>query len=126
MRYIMVNLWLFGPLLTWVLERKPQTAALVRTSTALTIFRSGYKFNVCPEKATATVNHRIHPSDTIENVVEYDRKIIDDPRVKIEISRSLRPSPVSSSQKCVSNFETVCPCAVSRCFCRSRIIYCKQ
>ena len=98
-----------------VLERKPQTAALVRTSTALTIFRSGYKFNVCPEKATATVNHRIHPSDTVENVVEYDRKIIDDPRVKIEISRSLRPS-LASVHKRVSNFETVCPCAVSRCF----------
>ena len=108
MRYIMVNLWLFGPLLTWVLERKPQTAALVRTSTALTIFRSGYKFNVCPEKATATVNHRIHPSDTIENVVEYDRKIIDDPRVKIEISRSLRPSPVSSSQ--ANAFQTLKRC----------------
>lgn len=96
MRYIMVNLWLYGPLVKWILEKKSQTAALVRTSTALTIFKSGYKENVCPGKADATINHRIHPCDTLENVLAYDKKIIDDPRVKVEVVKSLRPSPVSS------------------------------
>ena len=61
-----------------------------------------------PKKRLATVNHRIHPSDTVENVVEYDRKIIDDPRVKIEISRRCGLSPVSSSQ--ANAFQTLKRC----------------
>ena len=61
MRYIMVNLWLFGPLLTWVLERKPQTAALVRVY-CFDHISKWLQVQCLPEKATATVNHRIHPS----------------------------------------------------------------
>ncbi len=108
MRYIMVNLWLFGPLVKWILEKKSQTAALVRTSTALTIFKSGYKHNVCPGKANATINHRIHPCDTLEKVLEYDKNVIDDPRVKIDVVKSLRPSPVSSSN--TNAFKTLKNC----------------
>lgn len=45
---LMSNLWLFGPLLTWVFSLKPVTASMVRTTTALTVFNSGNKSNVLP------------------------------------------------------------------------------
>jgi carboxypeptidase PM20D1 len=45
---LMSNLWLFGPLLSWVFSLKPVTAAIVRTTTALTVFHSGSKSNVLP------------------------------------------------------------------------------
>ena len=28
-------------------------------------------------KANATINHRIHPCDTLEKVLEYDKDVID-------------------------------------------------
>ncbi|XP_013918701.1 PREDICTED: probable carboxypeptidase PM20D1 isoform X2 [Thamnophis sirtalis] len=63
---IMANLWLFGPLVGWFLERTPGTNALVRTTTAITMFHAGIKTNVIPPKADATVNFRIHSSQTVE------------------------------------------------------------
>lgn len=97
MRYIMSNLWLFGGVVQRILEGKHQTAAVVRTTTALTMFHSGYKHNTCPAEAVGVIQHRVHPEDTIEDVLEYDRKVIDDPRVSVEVISKLKPSPVSSS-----------------------------
>ena len=97
MRFIMSNLWLFGGLVCRILEGKHQTATMVRTTTALTTFHSGYKNNVCPAEAAGIVNHRVHPNNTLDEVLKYDKKIVDDPRVKFEVISSLPPSPVSSS-----------------------------
>ena len=65
---IMSNLWLFGGLVKLILSSKPLTATLVRTTTALTLFKSGYKDNVLPSTAVALVNHRIHPRDSVAKV----------------------------------------------------------
>jgi carboxypeptidase PM20D1 len=57
----------------------------VRTTTALTIFRAGAKENALPASASAILNHRIHPADSVASVVERDRRVINDPSVKIEV-----------------------------------------
>ena len=67
-------------------RRKPKTAAVLRTTTAVTIFNAGVKINVIPNRATAWVNHRVHPQDSLRQVLEYDRKVIGDPRVKLRVS----------------------------------------
>ncbi len=41
------------------------------------------KENVMPSRAEATVNHRIHPTSNLEEVLEHDRWAIGDDRVKI-------------------------------------------
>ena len=51
-----------------ILSSKSKTAALVRSTTALTIFNAGTKANVVPNKAKCIINHRIHPKDTIAEV----------------------------------------------------------
>ena len=94
---VAANLWLFNPLLRLVLAAKPKTATLVRTTTALTVFKAGEKSNVLPANAYALVNHRLHPSDTIASVIARDRAVIDDPRIQIEIEASNEPSLVSQS-----------------------------
>eukprot|EP00967_Tisochrysis_lutea_P158529 scaffold324362_cov57-Tisochrysis_lutea.AAC.1 len=99
MALLMANLWLFAPVLARILAAKPKTAAVVRTTTALTIFRSGDKENALPATATAIVNHRIHPNDSVASVIARDRKIINDPNVKIEVS-SLRLD--SSANRCAN------------------------
>ncbi|XP_062998690.1 N-fatty-acyl-amino acid synthase/hydrolase PM20D1 isoform X2 [Elgaria multicarinata webbii] len=92
---IMANLWLFAPLIGRFLEQKPSTNALVRTTTAITIFHAGVKSNVIPPSANATVNFRIHSSQTVNEVLEIVDKTIDDKRVKIEMESAFDPLPVS-------------------------------
>nr|XP_034977325.1 N-fatty-acyl-amino acid synthase/hydrolase PM20D1 isoform X3 [Zootoca vivipara] len=65
---MMSNLWLFGPLVGRFLEQTPSSNALVRTTTAITMFHAGVKSNVIPPSANATVNFRIHSSQTVDEV----------------------------------------------------------
>jgi hypothetical protein len=51
-----IKLWLFKPLLLREFEKSGPTEAMVRTTTALTIFNAGDKDNVLPGNAAATVN----------------------------------------------------------------------
>uniref|UniRef100_A0A8D0BM87 Peptidase M20 domain containing 1 n=1 Tax=Salvator merianae TaxID=96440 RepID=A0A8D0BM87_SALMN len=93
---IMANLWLFAPLVGKFLEQTPTTNALVRTTTAITMFHGGIKSNVIPPSANATVNFRIHSSQTVDEVLEIVDKTIDDKRVKIEAEDAFDPLPISS------------------------------
>ena len=35
--------------------------------------KAGIKVNVIPSQATALINHRVHPADTVDEVVQYDK-----------------------------------------------------
>ena len=70
-KLILGNLWLFSSILSSILS-KGSTDAIQRTTTAVTIIRGGIKSNVLPSEASAVVNHRIHPADTIETVIAQD------------------------------------------------------
>ncbi|XP_019626372.1 PREDICTED: N-fatty-acyl-amino acid synthase/hydrolase PM20D1-like [Branchiostoma belcheri] len=94
-RMLTSNLWLFSPLVAWVYSRKPQTNALARTTTALTRFNAGVKDNVISPRATAVIDHRIHPTSSVEEVMEFDLKVVNDPRVKFSVINSRQPSPTS-------------------------------
>jgi carboxypeptidase PM20D1 len=72
-RVALSNLWLFGPVVQKQLEGAPSTNAMMRTTTALTIVNAGNKENVVPGRAEATVNFRILPGDTKEQVLDHVR-----------------------------------------------------
>lgn len=94
---VFANLWLFKPIVVRLMLGDPMTAAMVRTTTAATIFNGGVKDNVLPIDATAVVNFRILPGDTKTTLTERVREVIDDDRVQIrDISTSHNPSAVSS------------------------------
>ena len=97
LRVLVSNLWCFAPLLRYVMQAKPQTATAVRTTTALTVVRGGDKLNVVPHAATAIVNHRIHPADSCDGVLRFDRAVIADPRVQVSSLRQSEASSHSSS-----------------------------
>ena len=86
LRLIIANWWCFGWLLTKIFVSKPKTAGVLRTTTAVTIMSAGVKINVIPNRATAWVNHCVHPHDSLKDVIEFDRKVIAEPRVKLRIS----------------------------------------
>jgi carboxypeptidase PM20D1 len=96
-RAALANLWLFEPFVLHSLEASPETAAMVRTTTAPTIFRAGVKENVLPIDVRAIVNFRIRPGETRESVTRHVREIVADPRVEVKQGTpfSTDPSPVT-------------------------------
>lgn len=82
-RIFLANMWLFRPLVERQLAAVPSSNATMRTTNAATMFNSGVKDNILPNKATAVVNFRILPGETTETVTEYVRQTIADERVKI-------------------------------------------
>lgn len=97
---VFANTWLTGGLLKWQLSGKNTTNALIRTTIAPTILRSGLKDNVLPTEATAKINFRIAPNETTETVLEYVKKVIDDERVEVvsgDVKFSSEPSPISDT-----------------------------
>ena len=96
-RLVLANLWLLEPLLRYQLAGSPSTNALVRTTGAVTMVRAGTKENILPTEATAVVDFRILPGDSIASVVEHVRRVIDDPRITIRQLQSNEASPVSDT-----------------------------
>jgi carboxypeptidase PM20D1 len=82
-RLAIANLWLFEPLVVRGLTADPSSAALVRTTTALTMVQGGQKENVLPRRARAVVNFRILPGETVAATIAHARAVIDDPRVAV-------------------------------------------
>jgi carboxypeptidase PM20D1 len=90
------NRWLFGPALINKLAATPSGNSMIRTTTAVTTFNAGVKDNVLPTVATATVNFRILPGDSVADVLQHVRSVVDDSRVEIEPgSVQNEPSPTS-------------------------------
>jgi carboxypeptidase PM20D1 len=98
-RFALANLWLFDPLVRKQLARSPLTNAAIRTTQAATVFQSGVKENVLPTNATAIVNVRILPGDTISGVIEHARRVIANGQVKISpLEIRVEPSAISDPQ----------------------------
>lgn len=91
-RVALANLWLTRPIVTTQLGKSATIAAAMRTTTAATMISGGTKENVLPQTATATVNYRIHPRDTVEGVRKRAEKLIGDPNVKVSVVGGDEPS----------------------------------
>jgi carboxypeptidase PM20D1 len=96
-RALFANLWLTRAAVVRRLAKNPATNAMVRTTTAPTIFQAGSKDNVLPSYARALINFRILPGDSVTSVVEHVRRVVDHDRVEIKQSGRFfaEPSPVS-------------------------------
>lgn len=82
-RFAFRNLWLMGGTVKRRLLRDRVSAPLVRTTFAVTLISGGVKDNVIPERAQATINVRILPGDTEEDVLAHLAEVIDDPEIEI-------------------------------------------
>jgi carboxypeptidase PM20D1 len=86
---------LFGPLIRAQLENEPNTNAMVRTTTAVTMIDGGVKANVLPREASARVNFRLLPGDSSAAVIEHVRSAIADPEIEITTETAIEASPVA-------------------------------
>lgn len=98
MRVAFANQWLFGKAIRKKLSANPMTDALMRTSTAITIINGGVKDNILPGVVRAAINFRLMPGDTIADVCNHIRKVVNDERVQLHIPAEKRweASPVSN------------------------------
>lgn len=95
-RVVLANLWLFKPVLLKGFEGKNVTAALTRTTVAPTVFHAGDKENVLPRSASAKINFRLLPGETIDSLQQHLVKVIDDKQVQLAVGDfKSDPSPLS-------------------------------
>jgi carboxypeptidase PM20D1 len=97
LRIAFANLWLFGPSVKRRMFKNPRTAAMLRTSTAVTLISGGVKDNILPGRASAAVNFRMIPGDRIADVVQHVRKVVGDEAVQLHIpeNSAWEASPLS-------------------------------
>lgn len=98
-RLALANRWLLDPLIVRALARHPASNAIVRTTTAPTIFEAGSADNVLAANARAIVNFRVLPGDTVADVEAHIRDVVDDDEIAVRcVDRCWDPSPTSPMQ----------------------------
>lgn len=91
----LANRWLFEPFIINKMHKHPATAAMMRTTTAVTMARGSNAANVLPTEAEAVANFRILPGNTVDDVRKHVQNICAEYPVEIEILDSVEPSPIS-------------------------------
>lgn len=106
-RALFANLWLTEAAVVRRLQETPATNAMVRTTTAPTIFQAGTKDNVLPSQARAVINFRILPGDSIRSVVDHVTGVVDDDRIEIEVGGRFWAEPSRASPTDSDAFRTL-------------------
>jgi carboxypeptidase PM20D1 len=99
-RAVLTNLKVTGPAVGKMLAKDPTTNALIRTTTAVTVVSGGHKANVLPQEASAIVNFRIIPGETVDDVLEHVRQVVG-PDIEANVPGGWQandPSPFSSQE----------------------------
>jgi acetylornithine deacetylase/succinyl-diaminopimelate desuccinylase-like protein len=68
----------------YLAENEPGHYSMLRTSVVPTILKAGFRMNVIPSEAEATIDIRALPDENIATFNEEMRKVIDNPAVKVE------------------------------------------
>lgn len=92
------NQWLLKPLLLKSLTKNPSSNALVRTTTAITMAKGSDAPNVLTSVSEVTVNFRILPGNTVDEVMEHVKKICKGYDVELDIISAREASAVSSNK----------------------------
>lgn len=99
-RLAFANQWLLGSVITGQVSGDASANAIVRTTTAPTMMTGSIKDNVLPQRASAVVNFRIHPNDSVASVTQHVKDVTAHIAgltiVPYEDGIGSEPSPVSS------------------------------
>ncbi len=77
----------------WLFENEPLHSSMLRTSVSPNIFAGGYRSNVIPSEAKATLDVRALPDEDPEKFLEQVKRVINDPAVDVRFTgESIRPA----------------------------------
>jgi acetylornithine deacetylase/succinyl-diaminopimelate desuccinylase-like protein len=71
----------------WLLENQPNHWSMVHTSLVPTIIDGGFRYNVIPSEAKATIDVRLHPDEDQSAFLDMVRKVVNDPGVEVRWGR---------------------------------------
>jgi acetylornithine deacetylase/succinyl-diaminopimelate desuccinylase-like protein len=77
----------------WLFENEPRHSSMLRTSVSPNIFAGGYRSNVIPSEAKATLDVRALPDEDPAKFLEQVKRVVDDPNVEVRFaSQNVRPA----------------------------------
>jgi acetylornithine deacetylase/succinyl-diaminopimelate desuccinylase-like protein len=77
----------------WLFENEPRHSSMLRTSVSPNIFTGGYRSNVIPSEAKATLDVRMLPDEDQAKFLEQVKRVVNDPNVEVRFSNALtRPA----------------------------------
>ena len=77
----------------WLFENEPRHSSMLRTSVSPNIFQGGYRSNVIPSEAKATLDVRALPDEDPAKFLEQVKRVINDPAVDVHFTNeSIRPA----------------------------------
>ena len=95
-RLVTCNLKLLEPALTKAMSFIPPAASMLRTTFGITMASGSPQANVLPQRASVTVNFRMFPGQTVDDVLEHLHKVIKNKKVEINLLPGWKnPSAVS-------------------------------
>jgi carboxypeptidase PM20D1 len=104
-RYLFGNMWLFKPLLTFLLPKiNPFGRALLSTTIAFTMQKGSDAENVIPSNAYVIANLRTHPIQDIEETFKILKEIASKYDVDAELLEARPASPISSTTNEAYNY----------------------
>jgi acetylornithine deacetylase/succinyl-diaminopimelate desuccinylase-like protein len=81
----------------WLLENEPIHSSMLRTSVSPNIFAGGYRSNVIPSEAKATLDVRMLPDEDPARFLEMVKRVVDDPAVEVRFpAQNTRPAGVEA------------------------------
>lgn len=93
--FVLLNLWLTKPIVMRIFSKNPAMNALIRSTCTVTMAKGSEAPNVVPTVATATVNVRILPGVSAEQMVARIGRRIADKRIVVKIEEDSRRSVAS-------------------------------
>jgi acetylornithine deacetylase/succinyl-diaminopimelate desuccinylase-like protein len=81
----------------------PTNNAQLRTTCVATMLEAGHAENALPQRARATIQCRMLPGDTQEQVQSELQRVLADPALKMTVTRAAIPSPESPPTAAVMN-----------------------
>ncbi len=80
----------------WFLDNEPRHASMIRTSLSPNLIEGGYRVNVIPSEARATLDVRLLPDEDADLLMEGLRRVIADPNIEATwATRDARPGGIS-------------------------------
>lgn len=90
------------------LNKSPMYHSMLRTTCVATLLSGGHAGNALPQRATATINCRVIPGETTEEVLAVLTRVVADPEVKVTAMRGYRPSnPAPVTPKILGTAEKI-------------------
>ena len=84
------------PAADWMLDHEPEHWSMLHTSLVPTILTAGYRYNVIPSEAKATLDVRLHPDEDQTKFLDQIRAVINDPAIEVRWARDrYRPAGAS-------------------------------